>query len=1336
MNENESYLFHVEQPTDWNLKPDHFWIYGWFVSKNGVTYTDVRAFVDDVPFTGLLGMPRPDIEGAYPGWTKGRAPGFAFRLEPWAGAKLIRLEILNEKNEWSEFWRVSINVTGTGECSRKKLRLRPELLELLYLRLLKHPNLHPKIPLAKQARRLVQDFSIECVDVLPNPPFRGQFEQPKLLAHTQYNKLSILGWLFHEERPLARLLATTDSVNFNELTHGIEREDVGAKYSQFPQARHSRFQGIIDLSQNAGDPVPLKIFAEFEDGTRELVFAKRLYQWSCIEKESRLPPYDAPHFNHVKTAIIDACRDLKIATGGWRFWRETKRLERLYEEEAQDPLPWYDWQQRSPYQAWLAHNELRPRLRAEFEKSAATLAASAEAPRFSLLVDTREAAFPRLDRLAASLRASIYPHWELLFVIRADADPALTAHIETIVKTDPQRIRFCHGQPEENFSLSMNNAVGAATGDWLLFPTAGARFAPEGLLLLAEPAATTEVDVVFADEDHMTDAGERRDPVFKSAWSPELIFSGTHPGECVTMRRRTFEESYGFQIEYDQLLGPALALRLQAVVDPKRAQHIPAIAYHRAWPLPHYEAGSVVVEQMKSAVSTALNRRNLPGQGFQPGFAVNAGLPVHQIYWDANYLAQNPVTIVIPTRDRVDLLERCVEALLLTVNWAHVKLIIVDDFSREEKAVRFLKCLAARRDINCRVIQPQVDPQQPFNYSRLVNAALPYIDTPLILHLNNDVDALRPGWIEEMAGWFSIPEVGVVGARLLYANDHINHAGVIVGPQHGLADVPLAGLGPDEPAPFELHKIARNCSAVTGACLMTRTDTYKQYHGFDEETLGVAYNDIDYCLRLNADGIRTVYTPQAELWHWGSASRGTDYHPEEHIAFARRYPGIKDPFWSQHLEPKNRNVTIDASSYAHTKRLGQLHLLVVTHNLNFEGAPLFLFEYVKYLIHELGFKVDVVSAEEGPLRAHYEAMGSDIILLDRHPLHGARNDQEFTEQLQHMGHLLSQQIDLGPVDAVICNTIATWWGVHLAAQVNKPSLFYIHESTSLKRFFSKALPKGRLHVARQAFRLATRVCFLCEATRAYYEELNDYDNFCYVSSWIDIPRIEQIKAATPRHEARVKLGYGADEQIIANIGTVCERKGQHVFLRTVDYFMKHFGAGGNYRFIFVGGRPGEFQDSLEKDIKRLGLEDRIQIIGETDRVYEYFRAANLFVCTSFEESFPRVLLEAMAFETPIVSTNVHGIPEMVTDKNEAYLVSPGDPITFARAMKTCLDKLLHGTSTVPVAYSKVVRAYHPDRVLPDHADLARQAVLDYDGNTTRNQPRRLSGRGDRVESSW
>ena len=182
--------------------------------------------------------------------------------------------------------------------------------------------------------------------------------------------------------------------------------------------------------------------------------------------------------------------------------------------------------------------------------------------------------------------------------------------------------------------------------------------------------------------------------------------------------------------------------------------------------------------------------------------------------------------------------------------------------------------------------------------------------------------------------------------------------------------------------------------------------------------------------------------------------------------------------------------------------------------------------------------------------------------------------------------------------------------------------------------------------------------------------------------------------------------------------------------------MRHYAGGAKYRFLFVGGRAGEYQDSLIRDMEMLGIDKLVTIVTETRDAYDFFVLSDMFVCTSYEESFPRVLLEAMAFETPIVSTDVHGIPEMVTHRAEAYLVQAGDPVKFAQVMKACLEKQANGTSTAPMGYSKVVRAYDIERVLPKHADFARETVLDFDGNTRRTQPARLSGRPDRQESSW
>lgn len=1334
MNENESYLFNVEQPTDWHRPPDHFWINGWFVAKNGVHYTDVRAFIDDVPFTGFFGLPRADIEDAYPQWTRGRHPGFAFRLEPWAGAKLIRLEILNEHGEWAEFWRVSIEISGAGECTKPRPKLDPELLELLLLRLLKQGTLNPRFDPERYTRRLVLEHSVIRVEANPVPPLRGQFENPLRIAHTQYDKLHIRGWVIHDTLRVRRVLATTDGHSFNALTYGLPRDDVPHKHPSSPDAADPGFKGIIDLSVHAPDPVPLLVFVELENGALELAFCKRLYQWSCLEKEHRLVPYVRDHYVSIVKRLVHTCRGLGVSLGGLSFWRTVWRIHNMYRDESQDHLPWFGWQRHTPYEAFLAHSQIQPNLRANLVAAAQRLQ-TADGPVISLLVDCRPADAATLRRLAASLQHQIYGRWQAVWVFPGNPSAEAVAAVKALAASDPRHV-FHVGTPGNNFALTMNDAVAGSTGGWLAFPEASGRLHETALLLIVEEILDQRVpEVVFTDEDQMSVDGHRSDPVLKSAWSPEALFGGHHPGQLLALSRDAFARSLGFQVEYDRILSPALALRLQTCVAPDRVHHIPHICYHALAPRARLEPGSPEIEQMGNAVSTALQRRSLPGTAFRPAFAHEAGLPVHQVYWNNDYLAQHRVTIVIPTRDRSDLLERCIEALILTVDWRYAELLIVDDFSRDEQTVRLLRSLVQRPDFRCRVIQPEVDPSLPFNYSRLMNAALPYVETPLILHLNNDVDALRPGWIEEMAGWFAIPEVGVVGARLLYPNDHINHAGIIVGPHHGLADVPLAGLAPGGDAPWTLHRVARNVTAVTGACLMTRTSLYREFDGFDEAQFGVTYNDVDYCMRLNAAGHRVVYTPQAELWHWGSASRGTTYWANEHIAFVAKYPDYRDAFWSPWLKPQPPTVALRTDRYPWTERLDKLHLVLVSHNLNFEGAPLFLLEYARHMIEVEGFRIDVLSAEDGPLRETYEELGVNVALIDRHPLHGARHQAEFDEQVKHMAHLVGQQLELGTVDAFVCNTIACWWGVHLSAALGKPSMLYVHESASIKRFFSTALHSNMHGVARAAFRQATRVCFLCQATRAYYEELNDYDNFRYVSSWIDLPRIVAFRDRHDRAEMRRRLGYAEDETIIANIGTVCERKGQHVFIRTIDFFMRHYAGNQKYRFVFVGGRAGEFQDTLLLDLKERGI-DNVDIITETREVYDYFLAADMFVCTSFEESFPRVLLEAMAFEVPIVSTNVHGIPEMAIDKADAYLVEPGHAIKFARTMKTCLDKLRNGTSTTRMAYSKVFRAYDMARILPQHADAAREAVLDFDGNTNRTQPHRLSGHGDRFESSW
>jgi glycosyltransferase involved in cell wall biosynthesis len=359
------------------------------------------------------------------------------------------------------------------------------------------------------------------------------------------------------------------------------------------------------------------------------------------------------------------------------------------------------------------------------------------------------------------------------------------------------------------------------------------------------------------------------------------------------------------------------------------------------------------------------------------------------------------------------------------------------------------------------------------------------------------------------------------------------------------------------------------------------------------------------------------------------------------------------------------------------------------------------------MVRHAGFTLEVLAAQDGPLRAAYEKLGAHITLIDAGPVYASTDDEVFHSRVAD----ITLQLDWENIDLVVCNTLVSFWGVHLAQSAGKPSLFYIHESTSIFRFFEDKLRLELHPLVHQAFTLATRALFLCRATRAYYEDDNLNGNFRIIPGWIRIEEIEAFRAAHSRAELRRRLGFAADETIIANIGTVCERKGQHVFLRAIGHFNRQ-GHRGKFRFIMVGARPGIYLDLLERDLARLGLPN-VTLVPETGDVFDFFGAADLFVCTSYEESFPRVVMEAMAFRIPIVTTDVHGVKEMIGQRQQGYLVPPGDPVALSRMMWTCLTKERSGKSLTSTAYSKALRYYDHHKVLPAHVALAREAVLSH-----------------------
>ncbi len=1293
MNENAAYIFDVEEPRSWVFHGEPVWISGWFVSKTGAVFSDIRALIDGVPHLGIFGLPRENVERQYRGCFDLPHAGFLLRVLPPRGARLLRLELLDAGGRWVEIWRTDLAVTRGPEPGA---RINPGIVPDQLRKILQARRADPTSNLTPLARTLTLESAAVPLDTLPNPPFFGALENPRLTGATQFGKLKVEGWLIHQEQRIRRLIATTHPLADNEMDYGDrERADAGRLFPQHPYAARSQFFGMVDIDERAGDPVCLKIFADLEDGTRHLVFVRRFYQRGCLQMERPLPEFSRAAFVEAVRTFWAGCRAENVRVGPpGDFWRGCREAYRYFRRFAPLALVPSAQTNETPYAAWQRAGALTPRRRQLLEAVARKLEATG--PRFVLLVDTRGCTPGMLRDLADSLGGQIYPHWQAWFVG------------ETAAPGGDARLKHQPVAGPEDFVRALNAAAHQAQGTHLALLPGHSRLAPDAFVEIADClAANPALELVYTDEDRMDDGGQCMEPDFKPAWSPALADSGLFPGQLSVVRRDRFLELGSFRDGFDRVLWYDVLLRLGDKLRAEQTAHLPLVGHHaRALPR-KIEAADPSVEQTRQALAEAAQRRGWTAAPFLPETAFYRQLRFHQLRWDPGILTRLRVTIVIPTRDKLHLLQECIELLDDTVDWRHVKLVIVDDHSRDPDAGRYLDVIQKRPDLMCTVVRLP-DPLAPFNYSKLVNAALPHIDTPLILHLNNDVNALERGWLEEMAGWFSQPDVGVVGAKLIYPDKTLNHTGIIIGPHGGLADTPFARVDERKVPEVQWHSVAREVSAVTGACLMTRAEIYRTLGGFDETDFGVAYNDVDYCLRVRAAGHRIIYTPQAKLMHWGSATRGVTFDDAEHIAFVRRYPVYRDPYISRNLELTGGHIRCRATAPESTRRAGKLRLLLLTHNLSLEGAPLFLLEYATYMVREAGFDLEVLATQDGPLRAAYEALGTHITLVDAAPLYASPDEDTFHHRLAELSH----HVDWDRIDLVVCNTLVSFWGVLMARRAGKPSLFYIHESTTVYRFFDAKLELPLHALVHAALGRATHTLFLCAATRACYEDSNRHGNFRLVPSWIHLDSIDEFRRRHTRAEMRQKHGFDDDEIVIANIGTVCERKGQHIFIRAIKHFNQHQGHRGKFRFVMVGERPGIYLDLLRRDLTRLGLPN-VTLVPETREVFDFFVAADLFVCTSYEESFPRVVMEAMAFRTPMVTTDVHGIAEMIGQRQQGYLVPPGDHVALSQMMWICLAKERSGKSLTPTAYSKALRYYDYHKVLPRHVELAREAWLGF-----------------------
>jgi len=899
------------------------------------------------------------------------------------------------------------------------------------------------------------------------------------------------------------------------------------------------------------------------------------------------------------------------------------------------------------YEAWLEVNRWGPKLETHLRER---LAAAEALPRISVVTPVYRPVLRHFQETVSSVRRQVYTNWEWCLADDASGDPLLTSALERLTG-DETRIHFTTRQENGHISQASNSAAALARGDFLAFLDHDDLLSPDALGEIAlHLAANPDVDVLYSDDDKIDDNGNRFDPHFKSDWAPESLLSQMYFSHLFVVRRSLFERVGGFRTGFEGSQDHDLALRVTELA--RRVAHVPRVLYHwRAVPGSTAVSGESKPYSFDAgirAVEEALLRRGVPARAERPDWAVAAGASLIR----HRFPNEGPsVAVLVPTRNQVNLLRRCLAALKPT-SYRNYEVIIVDDHSDDPETVLFLEQSGLP-------IVRVPGSRDGFNFARLCNHAVRQTTAEYVLFLNDDTEVTNPDWLSQMVGFAKLRGVGAVGARLLFPDGTVQHAGVVL--NQGSLVLAFRRLPKHDPGYLAGARVCRNYGAVTAACMLTPRELFQRVGGFDEAAFPVSFNDIDYCYRIADRGYRSVYAAEAELIHHEGFSRGAGNQPAEIAEFRKRYRRRVDPFCNASLSIASERFEVQPRRLAlGTKR--RLNAVMFSHALDLTGAPWCQLELTLALRARGVIAPKVISGRDGPLRARYEEHGISVSV--RPQLDSFGSVREYEDAVSG----LADEMRAAESAVVYGNTLKAFYAVSAARRLGLPSLWNIRESELWQTFYAD-VPEGVVREALKCFADPYRVIFVSNGSRAVYDVLNTRHNFCVVHDGLELLGWENRVKTWTRERSRTGLAIAPSDVVLLIVGTVCERKGQHDLIKALGRVCAELSR--NIRCFIVGDRPGVYSWELADLVKGLdpGLAARVHLVPETEAVAQYYRAADVFVCTSRVESYPRVTLEAMSCGLPIISTPVFGLSEQLANGVNATFYPPGDVAALAAALE-------------------------------------------------------------------
>ena len=530
---------------------------------------------------------------------------------------------------------------------------------------------------------------------------------------------------------------------------------------------------------------------------------------------------------------------------------------------------------RNDYEEWIRrYDTIDQHMRARMR---AGIAAFSHPPLISVVMPTYNAKLQWLCDAIESVRGQLYPHWELCIADDASPDPAIRPLLEGFAAHD-SRIKVIFRERNGHISAASNSALECAEGDWVALLDHDDLLPEHALYCVADAIiAHPDAGVIYSDEDKVDEQGRRFAPHFKGDWNPDLFFSQNYVSHLGVYRRSILAKIDGFRTSVEGSQDQDLLLRCLPHLKDDQIVHIPRVLYH--W---RAMAGSTASSTGEKRYTTEAGIKALRDHFASRSREVEVEAGFVPNTYRVRYPVPQPeplVSFLVPTRDHRILVETCVRSILEKSTYRNFEILILDNGSVEPDALEFFQKIQ-EEDHRVRVLRYD----HPFNYSAINNFGVRHAKGSIIGLVNNDIEVISPEWLEEMVSHVVRPEIGCVGAKLYYSNDTVQHGGVILGlgdvAGHAHKSYPRHSHGY-----FSRLLLVQALSAITAACLLVRREVFEHVNGLDEVNLKVAFNDVDFCLKVREASYRNLWTPYAELYHHESISRGAENTPEKLARF-------------------------------------------------------------------------------------------------------------------------------------------------------------------------------------------------------------------------------------------------------------------------------------------------------------------------------------------------------------------------------------------------------------------------------------------------------------------